>query len=98
SQLSLNIVSLLLSLHDNSRAVQFSLHGRSDADVRRWLGDQLVSRGFDADALDRPSPYAIPARRSADDAPYDAVGLSKALTELAAWFSNANCSLEPIRS
>jgi hypothetical protein len=97
SWLSLNIVSLTLSLHDNRQAAPFSLHGRTDAEVRRWLAEQLVTRGMDANALDRPSLYAIPDHQPVEGAPYDAVDLSDGLTELAAWFANAECSLEPIR-
>jgi hypothetical protein len=96
SWLSLNIASLTLALHDNRQALPFSLHRRTDVEVRRWLGEQLVTRGMDATALDRPSPYAIPERQPVEGAPYDAVDLSDGLTELAAWFANAKRSLEPI--
>jgi hypothetical protein len=96
SWLSLNIVSLTLSLHDNRRALPFSLHGRTDAQLRRWLGEQLVTRGMDANALDRPSPYAIPDHQPVEGAAYDAVDVSDGLTELAAWFANAERLLEAI--
>ncbi len=94
SQLSLNIASLTLSLHGNATVLFFPLQGRTDKEVRHWLGAELGARGFDAQALDQPSPYTIPV----NDAPYDAIGFADALTELAAWFANAWLSLEPIHA
>lgn len=96
-RLGLNISSLTLALLDGQRTMQFSLDGRTDAEARHWLGDRLGALGFDACALDAPSPYALPAQASPQNACYDAAGLSLALAELAAWFANAEFSLAQIR-
>jgi len=76
-----------------ARVQSFPLDGRSDAQARQWLGEQLGALGLDAHALDAPSSYEIPPHAIAQGAAYDAAGLKDALAELAAWFANADCSL-----
>jgi len=100
SWLSLKMIDLTLALHDGAgaRVQSFSLNGRADALVRQWLGEQLNARGFDAQALDTPSPYEIPAHAVAEGKPYDPAGLADALAELAAWFGNAALSLASIQT
>src|SRR5438128_304564 len=98
SRISLNIANLTLSLQHNGLVLPFILHGHTDPEVRDWLGTQLRARSLDAAALDQPAPYTVPERKPADDARYDAVDVAEGLTELAAWFANAHCSLEPIRA
>src|SRR5712692_5747513 len=96
ARLCLRIADLTLvsQLGEGTARVQsFPLGGRSDAEARRWLGEQLGALGLDAHALDAPSPYEIPAHAIAEGAAYDAAGLKDALAELAAWFANADCSL-----
>ena len=54
--LSLKIADLTLVLHSDERTIQsFSLDGRTDAQARQWLGEQLGARGLDARALDASS-------------------------------------------
>jgi hypothetical protein len=96
TRLDLQITTLTLVLHsgDGPAAVQtFALSARSDAQARRWLGDQLDARGFDQSALDLPSPYEIPAHPVAHGAAYDAAGSAEELAVLAAWFANATVLL-----
>ena len=96
ARLDLRIADLTLVLQGGEgkiRAQPFPLDGHSDAEVRRWLGEQLGALGLDAHALDAPSPYEIPAHAIAQGAAYDATGLTDALAELAAWFANADSSL-----
>ena len=51
--LSLKIAYLSLVLHcDESTIQSFSLDGRTDAQARQWLGEQVGARGLDAHALD----------------------------------------------
>jgi len=98
--LSLKITDLTLALHasEGSRHVQsFSLDGRSDAQARQWLSEQLGARGLDAYALDAPSPYEMPAHAIAQGAAYGPAGLADALAELAAWFGNATLLLGSIQ-
>jgi hypothetical protein len=75
----------------------FPLNGRSDAQARQWLGEQLAAQGLDARALDLPSPYEMPKHPVAAGAAYDTARLTDALVELAAWFANANSSLGGVR-
>jgi hypothetical protein len=62
--LSLKIADLTLVLHGDERTARiqsFSLNGRTDAQARQWLGEQLGACGLDTHALDAPSPYEMPA-------------------------------------
>ena len=98
--LSLKITDLTLALHvgeGNMHAQSFSLDGRSDAQARQWLSEQLGARGLDAHALDAPSPYEMPAHAVSQGAAYGPAGLADALAELAAWFGNAEHSLASIQ-
>jgi hypothetical protein len=94
--LGLKIADLRLVLHGDERTARirtFSLDGRTDAQARHWLGEQLGAHGLDAHALDAPSPYEIPARAVTQGAAYAVADLADALVELAAWFANAEFSL-----
>ena len=97
SHLSLQINDLTLSLHDaqKSEAPQsLGLTGRTDAQVRQWLGEQLMARGHDPAALDAMSPYEMPPHAIAKGAAYDAVGVKQALAEISGCFLNANHLLD----
>ncbi len=99
SRLSLQITTLTLALHsgDAPAPIQsFPLTGRADTQAREWLGEQLSARGFDARALDAPSPYEIPEHAVARGAPYEATASAEALTELAAWYANAQAVLSRV--
>jgi hypothetical protein len=92
--LSLKIADLTLVLHSDERAIQsFSLDGRTDAQARQWLGEQLGARGLDARALDTSSPYEMPAHAVTKGGAYGVEDVADALVELAAWFANAEHSL-----
>ncbi len=100
TRLSLQLSNLTLALSDGNgpAGVQsIFLSGRTDAEVRTWLGGQLGKRGIDAAGLDTSSPYQIPAHAIAKGAPYDAIRSADALAELAAWFSNAEILLAKIQ-
>jgi hypothetical protein len=96
-RLGLHLALLTLVLMGTSAQQRFALDGHSDADARRWLGEQLGPHGLDARALDAKAPYEIPDHPVTQEAAYDARGLADALAELAAWFANANASLEKSR-
>lgn len=99
-RLNLTMADLTLALHDGAAGAPvqtFALDGRTDVQARHWLAGQLRARGLDTDALDAPSPYAIPAHAVAQGAPYGAAGVADALAELAAWFGNAGISLGAIQ-
>jgi hypothetical protein len=47
----LKIADLTLALHGDERTARiqsFSLNGRTDAEARQWLREQLGARGLDA--------------------------------------------------
>jgi len=96
---SVRIPDLVLTLHDVSSSLEIiRLAGHSDLEVREWLGKELSARGFDADALDTPSPYELPAHAIAEEAKYDiAPPQEDALAQLTAWFANAELLLSEQR-
>lgn len=99
-RLSLQVANLTLTLHEGDRAENLhslSLNSRSEKAIREWLGELLGARGLDAQTLDAPSPYEIPAKAIAQGAKYDLIGSKDALTELAAWFANAELSLSHLQ-
>jgi hypothetical protein len=98
-RLGLQLKDLTLVLRGGTAASSqtFPLHGRSHAQARQWLGQQLAARGYDSGALDAPSPYAMPVHPIASGATYDAKGNADALAELAAWYANAAHAIVPIR-
>ena len=96
---SVRIPDLVLSLHDVSSSLEIiRLAGHSDLEIREWLGKELSARGFDAEALDAPSPYELPAHPIAEGAKYEMAPPQKdALAQLAAWFANAELLLSELR-
>jgi hypothetical protein len=96
-RLGLRISPLILVLTGSSAPQSIHLDGRTDADARRWVGEQLDARGLDARALDAKAPYEIPDHPVAHGAAYGAGGLADALAELAARFANATASLDRLR-
>jgi hypothetical protein len=79
------------------QAQAFHLDGRRDADVREWLGGRLRQMGLDADALDAPLPYQLPAHPIGQGAPYAAASLAEPLAELAVWYADADLALGAAR-
>jgi hypothetical protein len=59
-RLGLHIPLLTLVLMGTTAQQRFALDGPTDADARRWLGEQIAAHGFDARALDAKAPYEIP--------------------------------------
>ena len=99
-RLSLQVSILTLDLTDGggpATAQSIFLSGRTDPEVRKWLGDHLGKLNVDPGDLDASSPYKIPAHAIAKGAPYDAVASADALAELAVWFANAEILLSQIQ-
>jgi len=91
-RLSLKVADITLVLHGDERTApiqSFSLDGRTDAEARKWLGEQLSARGLDAHALDALSPYEMPAHAVTQGAAYGVADVADALLELSTWFANA---------
>ena len=95
--LALRITDLTLLLGGAGGRQSFPLDGRTDADARRWLGQQLGAHGLDVGKLDAPAPYDMPAHPVGRGGAYGAGKLAGALAELAAWFANAHRSLGVVR-
>jgi hypothetical protein len=99
--LSLQVSNLTLALRRGEGLTDTQtifLSGRTDSEVRKWLGDHFSELNVDASDLDAPSPYEIPAHAIAKGAPYNAVSSADALGELAIWFANAESLLSRIKS
>jgi hypothetical protein len=92
SWFSLKLGDLAFTIHGgsaNKLASSLALDSVTETLVREWFGKKLGDRGFDAQRLDAPLPYKIPAHAIGNGEPYDPVGLASALAELATWFNNA---------
>jgi hypothetical protein len=96
-RLELRITELTLVLASPSGQVSFALGGRTDADARLRLGELLAAHGFDPARLDAKPPYGIADHAVAHGAAYDTSGLADLLSDLAAWFANADRSLGQVR-
>ncbi|MGO8923048.1 MAG: DUF5996 family protein [Xanthobacteraceae bacterium] len=96
---SVRIPDLVLALHDGSSPLKIiHLADHSDLEIRESLGKKLSAQGFDADALDAPSPYELPPHAIAHGAKYDAVRSQEdVLAEFAAWFGNAKLLLSDLQ-
>jgi len=75
----------------------FRLIGRSDAEARAWMGLAFAPSRLDPEALDAPSPYAMPPHAIAQGGTYGGGEISAALEELAAWFANGRTAVEKVR-
>ena len=96
-RLGLRIPDLTLVLGSLSAQASFTLDGRTDGDARLRLGELLAAHDLDPARLDAKPPYEIPDHAVAHGAAYDARGSSDALSDLAAWFANADRSLGRVR-
>ncbi len=96
ARLNLHIPDLTLAVRGGTappRSASLPVDGRTDAQIRQWLGIELAARGLDPAALDAPSPYAMPGHAIARGAAFDAAGSAAGLAELAAWYANASLSV-----
>jgi hypothetical protein len=75
----------------------YSLIGRSDAEARAWMGLAFAPTRLDSEALDAPSPYAMPPHAIAQGGAYGGADIGAALKELAAWFANGRTAIENVR-
>jgi hypothetical protein len=96
-RLGLRITQLTLVLATKGVQQSFALEARTDADARQWLDRQLAVHDLDPDRLDAKLPYEIPYHPVARGAAYDTADLTDALSDLAAWFANADRSLGRVR-
>jgi hypothetical protein len=96
-QLGLRITDLTLVVVSPSGHMTVTLDGRVDADARLRLGEFLAAHDLDPNCLDAKLPYEIGDHAVAHGVAYVAGSLRDALTDLAAWFANADRSLGRVR-
>lgn len=100
AQLALDVSGLMLIVLD-SRGVRtayaYTMDGRSNRDIRAWLGKTIAAFGLNVNKLDAPGPYEMPGHPIGAGAPYSVASLGDALSELTAWYSDANAVLSETR-
>ena len=97
TRIGLGLSDLTLTvLNAGVRSQMLPLQGCTDADVRTWLGQQLTAQGK-GQALDAPSPYAMPSHAITSGARYTSTELAEPLRMLATWYANANGLLGRVR-
>ena len=96
SRLGLRIGDLTLAiLPPTGDPIVLPLNRRTEADIRTWLGRHATAKGLDAQALDAPLPYEMPAFAIAAGGCYSVD--AEALGELADWYADANMLLGKLR-
>ena len=96
SRLGLRIGDLTLAiLPPTGGPTVLALDRRAEADIRTWLGRHATAKGLDAQALDAPLPYEMPAFAIAAGGCYSVD--AEALGELADWYADANMLLGKLR-
>jgi hypothetical protein len=99
ARLALRLSDLTLALYGAGNPPRsLGLDGRTETDVRAWMRAQMAALGLDPDALDAPSPYAMPAHAVGRGAAYAVAAGREGFGMLAAWFANAEASLGRSRS
>ena len=92
SRLGLRIADLTLAFLD-VHPHALPLDGRTESEVRTWLGGHIAARALAAGKLDDPLPYALPDHVLALGARYSLDEIGGALATLAAWTMNAHTAL-----
>jgi hypothetical protein len=93
TRIGLGLSDLTLSvLNAGVRSQMLPLGGRTDAEVRAWLGQQLTADAS-AGGLDALLPYDIPKHDIDSGGRYNATELAEPLRMLANWYADANALL-----
>ena len=97
-RLRLCVPDLTLSLRDSgSETVAMALAGKTDGDIKTWLGDQLTGAGVDPAKVFEPLPYVMPAHGVEGGAAYATDDVGRELAQVAAWFGLADALLGRVR-
>jgi hypothetical protein len=96
SRLGLRIAGLTLAFLDQHQQV-LPLDGRTDSEVRTWLGGHVAARNLAAGKLDDPLPYVMPDHVLAVGARYSLDEIGDALAVLSTWYSNSNAALAGVQ-
>jgi len=96
-RLGLRMPDLTLALVENARiSHSLPLHGRTEAEAREWLGEQMATLDLGHSAIDDPLPYALPDHPLAQGGHYDTATFSAPLRELSAWYANGFSALSNV--
>lgn len=90
-------LALVLLRGTGQQLASYALNGRTNQDVRRWLGAELGARGIDAGRIDRVTPYEIPRHAIASGGAYRREGIDGELRRLAEWSGAAHAALQDVR-
>jgi len=97
SRVGLNIAEFALvfmGAGERVRRVACPVQGRTEAQLRQWMREQITAKGLNPDKLDAGSPYPMPAHPVGSGADYGAGVPREAFDELADWFANADAALQ----
>ena len=100
ARIGVKLVPLSLAIlegKDSTPSRVYPLEGHKEGHIRDWLGEELGHLGLDARTLDNPLPYKLPQHKLLTGTPYAVQNLGDGFRDLAAWYSNANQSLERVR-
>ncbi len=96
--LSLSLNTLSFSIHSRgARQSSFPIDGRTDKDVRAWLGEEAKQLGLDPSALDAPLPYEMPGSSLANGSAYDISAMANGISFLETLYSNAAQLLKAVK-
>ena len=96
SRLGLSIAGLTLAFLDRHPQA-LPLDGRTDSEVRTWLGGHIAARNLAAGRLDDPLPYTMPDHVLTLGARYSLDEIGDALAVLSTWYSNSNAALAGVQ-
>jgi hypothetical protein len=96
SRLGLRIADLTLAFLD-VHPHALPLDGRTNSEIRTWLGGHVAARNLAAGKLDDPLPYALPDHVLMLGARYSLDEIGDALKVLATWFANGNAALQDVQ-
>lgn len=96
SRLGLRIADLTLAFLD-VHPHELDLDGRTDSEVRTWLGGHIAARNLVVGKLDDLSPYAMPDHVLALGSRYSKDELVTEFQVLAGWYGNAHAMLGAVQ-
>lgn len=80
---------VIFCVHPDGYSQEIILDGKSDSDIKEWIGDQLDNMGLSPDELEKKLPYSLEGLAPEDDAAYDTIDTAISLQELSLWYDDA---------
>ena len=96
SRLGLRIHDLTLAFLD-VHPHHLALDGRTESEVRTWLGGHIAARNLVVGKLDDPAPYILPDHVLATGSRYSLEDYGDAFKVLATWYANAHAALSGVQ-